>query len=197
MSVMPIEPSDEEEKYFHEVEIEARRRLREHLEDNARKLEEAAKVAEHLATDDHGLAEEIRALGFAGDNAKIFDLLPLVHVAWADGKIQRSERAAILKLLEQRNLARDSQPFQTMEALLEERPTDAFMRESLSLLQRVVAKQGGRADEIVELCMHVAAASGGLLGLGSRIDEAERKRIREIAEQLGPAANTAVTSQLE
>jgi len=48
---MPIDPSDEEEKYFHAVDVEARRKLRESLEDNARKLEDAAKVAAALATD--------------------------------------------------------------------------------------------------------------------------------------------------
>lgn len=54
---MPIEPSDEEERYFAAVEAEARRKLRETLDDNARHMETNAQVAATLATDDHTLAD--------------------------------------------------------------------------------------------------------------------------------------------
>lgn len=193
---MPIEPSSEEEKYFAAVEADARRKLRESLEDNARHLEQNAQIAAALATDDQALADQIRKLGFDGENAKVFDLLPLVHVAWADGSIQRGERAAILKILAGRGIAQGTEPFRMIEALLEERPPDGFMRQSLALLKRVVASRGGGADEIVDLCMKVAAASGGILGLGSRIGEDEKALIAAISVELGDDASAAVKRQL-
>lgn len=193
---MPIEPSDEEARYFAAVEAEARRRLRESLEDNARHLEQDAAVATALATDDHELAAKIRKLGFDGDNAKVFDILPLVHVAWADGAIQRGERTAILKILTGRGIAVGTEPFRTIEALLEERPPESFMRQSLALLRSVVASRGGGSDEIVDLCMQVAAASGGILGFGTRIGDAEKELIAAISVELGDAAGNAVKQQL-
>ena len=42
---MPIEPSDEEEKYFRNVDAEARQQLRKQLEANAQALEEASSIA--------------------------------------------------------------------------------------------------------------------------------------------------------
>ncbi len=189
---MPIEPSSEEEKYFAAVEADARRRLREDLEHNARDLE----VAATLGTDDAAIAAQIRKLGFDGENAKVFDLLPLVHVAWADGTIQRGERAAILKIVTGRGIAPGSDAFRTIEALLEERPPESFMRQSIALLKSVVASRGGKADEIVDLCIQVAAASGGILGLGSRIDETERQLIAQISVELGDEAAKTVKDQL-
>jgi tellurite resistance protein len=194
---MPIEPSTEEEKYFAAVEAEARRKLRENLEDNARRLEENTAVAAALGTDDAVLADEIRKLGFDGDNAKVFDLLPLVHVAWADGSVQRGERAAILKILRARGIEPGTSPFRTIEALLEERPADSFMRQSLALLRGVLGKRGGGdgKQEIVDLCMQVAAASGGLLGLGARMSDEEKAMIAQISLELGDGA-AAVKEQL-
>jgi hypothetical protein len=189
---MPIEPSSEEEKYFAAVEADARRKLRESLEDNARDLETGAA----LGTDDAALAAQIRKLGFDGENAKVFDLLPLVHVAWADGTIQRGERAAILKVLRARGIEPGTDPFRTIEALLEERPPESFMKQSMALLKAVVASRGGKADEIVDLCIQVAAASGGLLGLGNRIDETEKQLIARISIELGDEAGTTVKDQI-
>ncbi len=193
---MPIEPSDEEARYFAAVEADVRRKLRESLEDNARHLEANSQIAAALATDDVGLADQIRKLGFDGDSAKVFDLLPLVHVAWADGAIQRGERTTIFKILESRGIAPGTDGFRTIETLLEERPPETFMRQSVALLRRVLASRGGGAEEIVDLCIKVAAASGGILGLGSRIGDAEKQLIASISVELGDAARAAVKQQM-
>jgi len=193
---MPIEPSDEEERYFQAVEAETRKKLRDSLERNAKQLEEHAKIAGAVGTEDHSLAERIKELGFDGESAAVFDLLPLVHVAWADGTVQKGERAAILKILEARGIQPHTQPFLTIESLLEEKPSDAFMHQSLELLREVVKSTGGRADEIVDLCIKVAAASGGFLGVGRRIGDEEKDLIAEISVQLGNDAASKVAKTI-
>lgn len=186
---MPVEPSDAEREYFNAREQEQRRELRARLERQARDLEEHRKVAESISTTDEALASRIHALGFDGDSARVFDLLPLVHVAWADGSVQRAERAAILRLVEQRGCAPGSEAFRLMESLLEERPSEAYMHESLDLLRDLTGGLGDRTTAIVDLCIEVAASSGGFLGLGQRIGDEERQRIGEIVQRLGsPAA---------
>src|SRR5436190_23186205 len=74
---MPVGPSEEEEKYFRIVDAETRRKLRDTLEDNAKALEVAGTIAAAIATDDKAIAEQIRKLGFDGETARVFDLLPL------------------------------------------------------------------------------------------------------------------------
>src|SRR5690606_39386686 len=114
---MPIEPSDEEDRYVKELEIEQRKKLRQKLNMSAQELEERQKIAASVDTGDLSLAERIEALGFDGDAARVFDLLPLGHVAWADGTIRRGERAAILRILDKRGIEPGSEAFRTIESL--------------------------------------------------------------------------------
>lgn len=182
------ERRDEEEAYFKAREIEQRRKLREKLEAAAHELAEKHAIAESLKTDDLSLAERIKALGFSGASAQVFDLMPLVHVAWADGSVQKGERAAILRVLELRGVAPGSEGFLLMESLLEERPSDEYMSESLAVLKELVG-QGKGGSEIVDLCGQVASAAGGFLGLVGKVGAEERALIDEIAHHLGGGAD--------
>lgn len=184
---MSTERRDEEEAYFKQREIEQRRKLREKLEAAAHELAEKHAIAQSLKTADLSLAERIKALGFSGATASVFDLLPLVHVAWADGTVQKGERAAILKVLEARGVSHGSEGFQLLESLLEERPSDEYMSESLAVLKELVG-QGGSAADVVGLCEQVASAAGGFLGLGGKVGAEERALIDEIAGHLGSGA---------
>lgn len=194
---MPIEPSDEEDKYFQQAEQEARRKLREKLEHSASELEEKQKIAQSVETDDLSVADRIKALGFDGDSARVFDLLPLVHVAWADGAIQKGERAAILRILEKRGIHPGTEAFRTVESLLEERPSDSYMKQSLAVLRELTGGLTERSQEIVDLCIEVAASAGGFLGLGKRIGEDEKALIDEIIGQLGKSAGDSFREDLE
>ncbi|MBC8073081.1 MAG: TerB family tellurite resistance protein, partial [Deltaproteobacteria bacterium] len=187
---MPIEPSDEEEKYLRTVDADARQRLRKVLEANAQAMEETSSIAAAVSTDDTALAEQIRKLGFDGESAKVFDLLPLVHVAWADGTVQAGERKAIMRVVASRGLGPDSDGAKLLAALLDERPPESFMRQSREVLGKLIGSTDAKADDIVELCMKVAAASGGFLGLGERIGDEERQLIAEISLGLGGHAVT-------
>jgi hypothetical protein len=192
---MPIEPSDEEERYFKEREKEQREKLRAKLDKSAAELEDQQKIASSLGANE-AIAARIKTLGFDGESAKVFDLLPLVHVAWADGTIQKGERASILRIVEARGLGPDSAGFQLIAALLDERPSDAFMRQSLEVLKELVAAKGGSAASLVDLCVEVARASGGLLGIGAKVSAEEKQLIAQIAEQLGDDAQARLRESL-
>ncbi len=64
----------------------------------------------------------------------MFDLLPLVHVAWADGKIQQGESAMILNLLRVRGVS-GGKAFTVLYSLLEKRPSQEYLDESLEVLK--------------------------------------------------------------
>lgn len=191
-------PSDEEELYFAQHEQDLRSEQRHQMALAAKELEEKRKIAQSARTDDIELAAHIRALGFDGDSARVFDLLPLVHVAWADGKIQRGERSAILEVLRGRGIEPGSEAFRTMESLLEEKPSDAFTRESLAILREVTGGLTDRASSIVDLCIQVAASAGGFLGLGlgAKIGDVEKSQIEDILVSLGPAASRSFQADL-
>lgn len=190
---------DEEEVYFKALEIEQRRKLRAKLEQAAKDMADKEAIAQSVKTDDLSLAERIKALGFSGDTARVFDLLPLIHVAWADGSIHKNERAAILRVLELRGIPAGSEGFTLVESLLEQRPSDAYMSQSLAVLKELLASSGDeqRKREIVELSEQVAAAAGGFLGLGAKISDEERTLIASISAQLGEGAAAGFREQLD
>ncbi|MBM4364388.1 MAG: TerB family tellurite resistance protein [Deltaproteobacteria bacterium] len=154
----------------------------------AARLAEREAISSAIGSTDAGLLDRIQALGFDGESARVLDLLPLVHVCWADGRVQRGERDAVLQILERRGLGSGSQPRLFIEALLERRPSESFLGQALALVKDLAARRPGVPADLVDLSARVAEASGGLLGIGTRTSDAERALIRTIADALGPEA---------
>lgn len=165
-----------------------RARLRDDLEASALRIEERRKIADAAGTQDLALIDRIRSLGFNPDTARVFDLIPLLHVAWSDGVIQRQERSAILKVAEARGLAPGDPAFDYLETLLEQRPSEAFMRESLAVLREMLESREATGETLVALCIDIADAAGGFFGLGNRVSSEERTTLERLAEDLGPRA---------
>ncbi len=190
--------SESEETYFRELQAEQRAKLRKKLAAEAERLQTHAATAEAAGVDDHELAERIAALGFAGESAKVFDLLPLVHVAWADGKIQRGERETIFEVLRRRGVEPGSEPFVLIESLLEERPAQAWLDASMATLRDLLHAKGEHRGDIAELCVAVAAVSGGVLGLGlgRTVSDEERAAIDQVLQALGAEASATVRGEL-
>lgn len=174
-----------------------RAQLRERLAENLlQRRAEARRIGDVVHTADLELAAELEALGFDCECARVLDLMPLVHVAWADGKIQRSERALIRGMLEARGLARGDAPYDMLEALLEERPSVAYMEASLSALARLLGSRGATAASVLHMCIEVAEASGGIFGFVGAIDTRERALLEELAQTLGPQAQRELARRL-
>lgn len=185
---MSVTPSDHEDAYFQQRDQEARQQLRDQLGKAAGTLSADAEATQRMS-----VTERITALGFVGDKLKVFDLLPLVHVAWADGSVSRKERATILEIVRARGILPGTDAFRTVETLLEERPTQAFFDQTLAILKDAVG--GARAASIVDLCVQIAGASGGFLNIGT-ISAEERAMIEQIAQQLGGPALAEFNKQL-
>ena len=166
----------------------ARAQIREDLAKRIEKRKQARLMGDVFATNDLELAAELESLGFNQERACVVDLLPLVQVAWADGRIQREERGRIMGVLRVRGLGPRSSAWEFIEALLEERPSEAYFDASLQVLARLLEKRSSTAQTVVSMCVQVAEASGGLFGMRRAIDANERKVLMQVAESLGAAA---------
>ena len=99
---MVHKPSDEEEKYFQEREIE-RRKEKKYQEELAEAREQDIEaVSERLNISDRELSEHLVDLGFGASTCAVFPLIPLVYVAWADGDVSANERARILEAVREK-----------------------------------------------------------------------------------------------
>ena len=176
---------------------ETRAAMRARLATAAEDVRDAERVAVGMKTDDIELAAQVKSLGFDGDSARIFDLLPLIHVAWADGKIQRAERGRILRLLTLREVNPDSEAYKMVAALLEERPAEVWFDVSLGLLRRLIADRPWKAEALADMCVGIAEAAGGFVGVRDPISAAERVALDKIAQALGEHAYNAFVARLE
>jgi tellurite resistance protein len=132
----------------------------------------------------------------SGDSARVFDLRPLVFVSWADGKVQQGERVTILELLSNRHIEPGSDAALLIETLLEQRPSESFIAETLTVLQAMTRDRLTEGDSVVDWCLEVARASGGLFGLGDKTSPEERTLIEQIAAALGETAETRFRERL-
>lgn len=196
------DPRSEDERREDEEAAAARRRMRERVTTGAAKLKEADPGQADLADlDDEALAARLLALGFDNDTAPLLPYLPLVQVAWADGAVEQKERVRIFAALKAARLPIGGGAWTLAEALLEERPTPAFLEESRRLLRTLLRRRGGdqaasEARAIVDLCLQVAESSGGLLGRWWRTSAVEAQAITAVAEALGPEATARLQEHL-
>jgi len=85
-------------------------------------------------------------------------------------------------------VSRESGARLLVETLLESRPSETYVAETLALIVDLARRDGTDPADLVDLCARVAEASGGLFGLGSGTSQEEQGAVRAIAEVLGPRA---------
>lgn len=183
-----------EDDYFRRQDEEQRRKLREQLEAKANEVARREKLAAALKTSDEAILHRGVELGLTGESAKVLHLLPLVHVAWADGSVTAKERLLILQAAEAHGSKPGDEAMTLLTTVLEKRPAQAWLDGVHDLLHAVTRSGGSHAKNIVELCTDVARASGGFLGFGGKVDDAERKFIEQFATSLSGASDRETRS---
>lgn len=143
---------------------------------------------------DKELVAALYGLGLDEDNLSAIVLLPLVEVAWADGRIGEPERRLILDIARKRGVL-DGEGALLLETWLRYRPSDRYMARGREVLAELGARGHDGAgitphtlSEVVSFCEEVARAAGGLLGRAFKtIGAVERAALTEIAEALSSA----------
>lgn len=137
---------------------------------------------------DAELMGHLEALGVSADNVGLVALLPLVQVAWCDGRVHRRERDVILAAA--RDIARlDDAAQAVLEGWLRKAPGFDAHERALAVLAGLASRHDSRVSvrtlsEVVSLCHGVAAAAGGLLGVAFTVDPREQATIEHIAQVL-------------
>lgn len=139
---------------------------------------------------DSKLIEELGDLGITSENYRVLSLLPLVLVAWSDGKVQHAEHAKILELARSGGFLGGGESILTN--WLREEPTDEYYRKGFSILTELARRERGLGSDInaetlqdlVDLSSDVASAAGGLFGKVWTVNDAEKTAIDNVATLL-------------
>jgi hypothetical protein len=122
--------------------------------------------------------DRLLKLGIQAQTLAALSIVPLVEVAWADGALDPKERRAVLEHAGGAGISSGSPAYGLLEAWLEHRPSQQLL-DAWRDLVRAIREQIGPEEaerlkaEIVERARVVARASGGVLGLGSKVSNAE------------------------
>ena len=122
-------------------------------------------------------------------------VVPLIEVAWADGRITRRERQMIFDSLVEMNIPGSEENLRTLAEWLELRPDDAFFANALRDIRNDLAAAGPEAGpeqkyDIISRCTLIAEASGGEIGFaggGAQICDEEIQTVKQIARILNGA----------
>ncbi len=142
--------------------------------------------------DDASLTRSLEQLGLDRQNWRAVSLLPLIEVAWADGRIQPAERKLLVAAAARHGIQPGS-PF--LARWLSKRPSKAAFLKARILLVHLWRRAHEEnlpplttLEELLDLCVEVAESAGGVFGVLFPIEPAERDVITQIAQslQLGP-----------
>lgn len=126
------------------------------------------------------------------DLDKLIALVPLVKVAWAEGRITRRERELIFAAARNMGVEPGSRLHERLSEWFERHPTEEFYAESLERLcdkfkELPEEERMLRRLDLLSDCVNVAEASGGTSRFpagGSRICDEERAAVKRIAGKL-------------
>ena len=130
--------------------------------------------------------DRLLKLGIQTQTLAALSIVPLVEVAWADGELDAKERQAVLEHAGEAGLTKGSPAYGLLEAWLQHRPSQQLL-DAWRDLVRAIREQIGSEEaerlkaEIVERARRVARASGGILGLGSKVSGAEAAILASLA----------------
>jgi len=146
---------------------------------------------------DPGLVSQLTALGVRGDTLAALTLIPLVEVAWADGRMEPSERDAVMGGAEACGIDPGSPSAALLRGWLDDRPGPELIDVWQRLIEALCASLSYEARTrleraIVGRARDVAESAGGVLGFGAISSEEE-----QVLDALGTAFHRGREEDLE
>jgi len=169
-----------EEEFFRDEETKAISERKTAEKQNVSK--EALRAVSGM--DDEEVLDKLLDLGVSADTISALSLVPLVEVAWADGKVQQREREAILQAAHGKGIEKETPACDLLTAWLAKKPDakllDAWVAyvgaldTQLTKGQLAILKR-----QVVDRAQLVARVAGGILGLMS-VSAAEKAVIAKL-----------------
>jgi tellurite resistance protein len=163
--------------------------------ENARLLEQLKgkqkreALREMVKVEDETFLDRLIELGIGPETVLALTLVPLIAVAWADGALDGRERDAIIKAAEEKGVSPETAGHQLLETWLSRRPErelfDSWKQYVRGIWETFTDEERQRMRErTLDWALAVAEASGGFLGVISKVSPSERVVIKELENVL-------------
>jgi len=136
------------------------------------------------------LRSSLRRLGIKNSNYKVLKLLPLVHVAWADGQIEPAQEQRLLDLAHNHfEIGEEGEAL--LRQWIRERPSKEYVQEGLRdilLLAKAPDDWTFDVEELPVLLAHaeaIARTTADAMDAPTAVDAREEEALRFIAREFG------------
>lgn len=185
-----------EEDYF----VRAEAALLERFRDRLRRDAELKALGHYHGVEDVQVLEAFEAAGFDRDTVQVLHLVPIIQIAWADGAVSAQERSELLAIAEARDVRPGTAAYIRLVAWLDSPPPKDFFDRSLLLIAKLIEifpeeKRVALRDDVMSTARAVAGASGGFLGIGSKVGAAEQGLLEHFAVGFERAHRAALAKQ--
>ena len=175
--------NEEEEEFFKREDAEKKAKIRRERQLSALRQQERSDIADTLNTSED-IADEAMELGFDAETARVLPLVPLIQVAWADGKVTRAQAEKVTAKARKFGIDADSPADEFLNLLLDQQPSSTFFDRVNQVIRSIVDGdvEGDIRSNVLNWSKAVAQASGGFFGLTDPISKNEQKVLREFGE---------------
>jgi hypothetical protein len=175
-----------EESFFHRVNQE----LLENIRNESGKELKREDLASASGIEDRAVLDHFVELGLTVETVAAIAIVPLVQVAWSDGKLDDKERHAVLSAAAQYGIAFGSSARDLLSHWLEEQPAASLGEAWHEYISAVVAEYPASTINSIKSGLlgrarDVAEASGDVLGLGTKISSSEEAVLAELEKAFG------------
>jgi hypothetical protein len=160
-------------------------KLLEQLRAKQRKKAAREGLAEISGVHDRAVLDQLVDLDIEPVTWTAISLIPLVEIAWADGRMEEKERRAVLAAAEANGVFVDSPSYALLQSWLERRPDGRLFETWGEYIVHLCSKLGEPEKqrlkaEILGRARSVAEATGGILGMGNKVSPEEAVILSEL-----------------
>ena len=169
-----------EDEFFYRVDKKLGEEMRAKMAAEAQKQA----LASACGLLDDRLLETLVAAKITAESLVALTLVPLVRVAWVDGKMDEREREAVLAAAHENECPRGSAGHTLLQRWLNEQPPESLFETWQEYTRALCANLPDSSrdelrQQIVQNVRNVAEAAGGILGI-HRISSKEEAVLKEI-----------------
>ena len=173
------------EAYFDQQDRQLIEQMRNKMvaQEREAELSAATGITDRLVLSDLAKGSDIGALAALG-------LIPLVEVAWADGRIAPSEYSVALKSAAAMGVPQGSQAYALLEKWLQARPSPGVVSAWKEYVRALVKTWPQDRVRIIKKAIlgratSVAQSAGGVLGLGNKVSAKEQAVLDDLESAFG------------
>lgn len=151
--------------------------------------EDRSSLISATGIDDVEVINQLMEHGVSVQTLAGIGLIPLVAVAWADGKMEDKEREAVLKAATESGIGPDHASYTLISGWLNDRPADSLLaswKDYVGALKSTLDQSA--VDQIkrsvIDRAKRVADSAGGFLGIGST-SNVEQQVLEELEAAFG------------